>query len=320
MREAESKSKSKPATLAWLFRIKTCFKARHGKIPYNRTVVDTASLDRKASHLREIIRSHQRLIVAYSGGVDSAFLAWTAHKVLGETMVAVIADSPSLARTHLDDALAFAREYQIPTEVVETHELENPAYARNDSMRCFHCKDELFEVLEQFRQTRGFNKVAYGVNLDDQGDFRPGQQAARDHHVLAPLLEAGLTKEEIRALAHQAGLRVWDKPASACLSSRVEYGRAVTPQALSTIERGEDSLRRLGFRQFRVRHHGEIVRIEIAQEELPRALTPEMAREFASIFKALGFKFVTLDLEGFRSGSMNQLLPAEDLLRGKSVA
>lgn len=298
----------------------SAFRARRGKIQYNRTVVKMDNLDRKASHLCEIIRAHPGLIVAYSGGVDSAFLAWTAHKVLGEAMVAVIADSPSLARTYLEDALAFAREHQIPTEVVETHELQNPAYVRNDSMRCFHCKEELFDVLEQYRQTRGFETIAYGVNVDDQGDFRPGQQAARDHHVLAPLLEAALTKEEIRALARQAGLRVWDKPASACLSSRVEYGRAVTPEALSAIERGEDSLLRLGFRQFRVRHHGEIVRIEIAREELPRALTPEMAHELTAIFKALGFKFVTLDLEGFRSGSMNQLLSAEDLLRGRSVA
>jgi uncharacterized protein len=185
-------------------------------------------------------------------------------------------------------------------------------------MRCFHCKDELFTVLENFRLARQFDAIAYGVNADDQGDFRPGQQAARQHRVLAPLLEAGLTKAEIRELARIADLRVWDKPASACLSSRMEYGREVTPEALNVIERGEDALRALGFRQFRVRHHGEIVRIEIAREELARALTAEMAAEFTVVFKALGFKFVTLDLEGFRSGSMNQLLTAEDLLRGRS--
>jgi uncharacterized protein len=230
-------------------------------------------------------------------------------------MLAVIADSASLARVHLEDALAFARGHGIPVEVVETQELENPAYVRNDAMRCFHCKDELFTVLERCCEAGGFDAIAYGVNADDEGDFRPGQQAARQHHVLAPLLEAGLTKAEIRELARRAGLRVWDKPASACLSSRMEYGRAVTPEALSVIERGEDALRALGFRQFRVRHHGEIVRIEIAREELPRALTAEMAREFSHVFKGLGFKFVTLDLEGFRSGSMNQLLTAEELLR-----
>jgi uncharacterized protein len=280
-------------------------------------VTTAATLDQKAEHLRQILAGQARLIVAYSGGVDSAFLAWTAHQVLGDQMLAVIADSASLARTHLEDALAFAREHEIPVEVVETQELENPAYVRNDAMRCFHCKDELFTVLERYREARGFDAIAYGVNADDKGDFRPGQQAARQHHVLAPLVEAGLTKAEIRELARRADLRVWDKPASACLSSRLEYGRAVTPEALSVIERGEDALRTLGFRQFRVRHHGDIVRIEIAREELPRALTAEMAREFTSVFKQLGFKFVTLDLEGFRSGSMNRLLTAEELLRGR---
>ncbi len=274
-------------------------------------------LDQKAERLRQILAGRGRLIVAYSGGVDSAFLAWTAHQILGDEMLAVVADSASLARTHLEGALAFAREHEIPVEVVETQELENPAYTRNDAMRCFHCKDELFTVLERYREERGFDAIAYGVNADDAGDFRPGQQAARQHGVLAPLLEAGLNKAEIRELARRAELRAWDKPASACLSSRMEYGRAVTPEALSVIERGEDALRAMGFRQFRVRHHGEIVRVEIALEEFPRALTAEMAREFAAVFKGLGFKFVTLDLEGFRSGSMNQLLTKEELLRGR---
>jgi uncharacterized protein len=274
------------------------------------------TLEEKESRLRELLAERPGLIVAYSGGVDSAFLAWVAHEVLGDAMRAVIADSASLARTQLEEALGFAREHKIPIEVVQTRELENPDYVRNDSSRCFHCKDELFTVLEGYREGRGLNAIAYGVNSDDQGDFRPGQQAAREHHVLAPLLEAGLTKAEIRQLAQQAGLQVWDKPASACLSSRMEYGRAVTPEALRVIEQGEDAVRALGFRQFRVRHHGDIVRIEIARDELGRALTDEMASEFAAIFKSLGFKFVTLDLEGFRSGSMNQLLTAEELLRG----
>jgi uncharacterized protein len=281
-------------------------------------VMTSIKLEQKTAKLREILASRPRLIVAYSGGVDSAFLAWMAQEVLGKKMLAVIADSASLARTHLEDALVFARERAIPVEVVETQELENPAYVRNDSMRCFHCKDELFTVLERYREAHGFDAIAYGVNADDAGDFRPGQQAARQHHVLAPLLEAGLNKADIRELSRRADLRVWDKPASACLSSRMEYGRPVTPEALSVIERGEDALRALGFRQFRVRHHGEIVRIEIAREELSRALTPEMASEFTATFKRLGFKFVTLDLEGFRSGSMNQLLTTEELLRGRS--
>jgi pyridinium-3,5-biscarboxylic acid mononucleotide sulfurtransferase len=211
------------------------------------------------------------------------------------------------------DAVAFAEEQQIPLAIISTEELDRADYRRNDGARCFHCKDELFNVMEQYRQTSGFDAIAYGVNVDDQGDFRPGQKAARQHGVAAPLLDAGLTKNDIRQLAHEAGLRVWDKPASACLASRIEYGRPVTTQALSAVEEGEESLRLLGFRQFRVRHHGQIVRIEIAREELARAMTPEMAQQFTSIFKALGFTYVTLDLEGFRSGSMNALLPVDSL-------
>jgi uncharacterized protein len=272
-------------------------------------------LESKRALLHARLGGLRRLLVAYSGGVDSAYLAWVAYQVLGNNMLGIIADSPSLARTQLADAIAFAGEQAIPLEVIPTGELDRPEYARNDSQRCFFCKDELFTLMEDLRRTRGFDVIAYGVNLDDQGDFRPGQKAANAHHVVAPLLDAGLSKEEIRALARQAGLRIWDKPASACLSSRIEYGRPVTRESLAVVEQGEDTLRALGFRQFRVRHHGEIVRIEIAREELERALDPRMAAEFTRIFKALGFKFVTLDLEGFRSGSMNALLPAEDLFR-----
>ncbi|MGH9497007.1 MAG: ATP-dependent sacrificial sulfur transferase LarE [Candidatus Sulfotelmatobacter sp.] len=273
------------------------------------------TIGRKAAVLEMELRGLGRLLVAYSGGVDSAYLAWIAHRVLGENMRAVIADSASLARTQLADALAFANEQGIPVEVISTLELDRPEYARNDGQRCFQCKDELFSVMENLRAARGFDAIAYGVNLDDQGDFRPGQQAAKLHHVAAPLLKARLTKQEIRELARQAGLRIWDKPASACLSSRIEYGRPVTREALDVVERGEDALRALEFRQFRVRHHGDIVRIEIAREEIGRALDPAMAVQFTRIFKDLGFKFVTLDLEGFRSGSMNALLSAEQLGR-----
>src|SRR6202789_1191385 len=275
-------------------------------------------LGRKKAQLEQNLGQLGRILVAYSGGVDSAYLAWAAHQALGNKMLAVIADSPSLARTQLADAIAFAAEQEIPLEVVATGELDRPEYVRNDSQRCFFCKDELFTLMEELRQARGFDAIAYGVNLDDQGDFRPGQKAASNHHVVAPLLDAGLTKDEIRSLARQGSLRIWDKPASACLSSRIEYGRPVTRESLSIVEKGEDALRALGFQQFRVRHHGEIVRIEIAREELERALDPAMAAEFTRIFKALGFKFVTLDLEGFRSGSMNALLPAEQLLRRTS--
>jgi pyridinium-3,5-biscarboxylic acid mononucleotide sulfurtransferase len=274
-----------------------------------------AGIELKRALLQDHLCRLGRILIAYSGGVDSAYLAWAAHKALGDNMLAIIADSASLARTQLEDAVAFAREQTIPLEVIATAELDRPEYARNDAQRCFFCKDELFTLMEELRQARGFDVIAYGVNLDDQGDFRPGQRAASAHHIAAPLLDAGLGKEEIRALARSAGLRIWDKAASACLSSRIEYGRPVTREALDVVEKGEDALRLLGFRQFRVRHHGDIVRIEIAREELKRALDPLMAAEFTRIFKALGFKFVTLDLEGFRSGSMNSLLPAEELFR-----
>ena len=276
---------------------------------------ELSELQTKRERLEAHLRSLGRTLVAYSGGVDSAFLADAAHQVLGDKMLAVIADSPSLARFQLQDAIAFAQERQIPLEVVATQELERPEYVRNDTGRCFHCKDELFTLMEEFRRQRGFECIAYGVNADDQGDFRPGQEAARQHQVAAPLLQAGLGKEAIRELARQAGLRVWDKPASACLSSRIEYGRPVTREALAAVEQGEEALRGLGFRQFRVRHHGQIARIEIARQELPRALDPHMAQEFTRIFKALGFTYVTLDLEGFRSGSMNALLPLEQVRR-----
>lgn len=272
-------------------------------------------LNAKSRRLHESLRFLGRVLVAYSGGVDSAFLAWAAHRELGNEMLAVLADSPSLARSQMHDAVAFAQEQEIPLTVIATGEMDNPKYRQNDASRCFHCKDELFTVMEQFRAENGFHVIAYGVNSDDQGDYRPGQQAAQQHGVAAPLLDAGLTKQDIRELSRAAGLRIWDKPASACLSSRIEYGRPVTAEALSAVEQGEDALRHMGFRQFRVRHHGDIVRIEIARDELTRALSADMAEEFTRIFKALGFSYVTLDLEGFRSGSMNAVLPIEVLTK-----
>jgi uncharacterized protein len=274
-------------------------------------------LNAKAAALQSELQGLGRVLVAYSGGVDSAYLAFAAHQALGGGMLAVIADSPSLPRTQLQDAIAFAQETAIPLQVIVTEEMEREEYVRNDGSRCFHCKDELFAVMEAFRNEQGYESIAYGVNVDDQGDFRPGQSAAKQHGIAAPLLAAGLTKKDIRELARTAGLRIWDKPAAACLSSRIEYGRPVTREALSAVEQGEEALHQLGFRQLRVRHHGDIVRIEIDRAELPRALDPGMAAEFTRIFKALGFKFVTLDLEGFRSGSMNAVLPVEQLQRGK---
>ena len=272
-------------------------------------------LSAKQRLLEDSLRSLGRTLVAYSGGVDSAYLSWITNNVLGQDMLAVIADSPSLARTQLQDALAFAQEHGIGVEVVQTTEMDRPEYVRNDRQRCFQCKDELFQVMGAFAAKKGFQSIAYGVNVDDQSDFRPGQAAAKQHHVAAPLLEAGLTKTDIRELSRAAGLRVWEKPASACLSSRIEYGRPVTLEALSAIEQGEEALRRLGFRQCRVRHHGEIARIEIAQDELARALTPAMFAEFTRTFKSLGFTFVTIDTEGFRSGSMNAAKTASPLVK-----
>ena len=274
-----------------------------------RPTYSATDLSAKHALLEQRLGSLGRLLVAYSGGVDSAFLAYAAHKVLGANMRALIADSPSLARTELAAAIEFARTQEIPCEVIETGELEDPNYVRNDGARCLHCKDALFKVMERYRDEHGFNAIAYGVNADDLSDFRPGQQAAREHNVVAPLLDAGLTKAEIRELARAAGLSVAEKPAAACLASRIEYGRPVTTEALSAVEQGEDALHALGFRQVRVRHHGTIVRLEIARDELDRALNPAMAAEFTRIFKALGFTYVTLDLEGFRSGSMNAVLP-----------
>jgi len=249
-------------------------------------------------------------MIAYSGGTDSAYLAYAAHLVLGDQMLAVIADSPSLARADLKSAITFASSHSIPLRIIKNNELADPDYVRNDSTRCFHCKDELFDVMSTIQE---FPAVAYGMNLDDIGDFRPGQRAAAQHNVLAPLADAGLSKSEVRQLAREAGLSVWDRPASACLSSRIAYGLPVTQETLQRIEDGEAFLFALGFRQFRVRHHGEIARIEIARSELDRTFSLSFFDEITTAFKRLGYKFVTLDLEGFRSGSMNSLLPGSFL-------
>lgn len=255
------------------------------------------------------------LMVAYSGGVDSAFLAATAHRMLGARMLAVLADSPSLARRDLEQASAFAASIGMPLRVVNTDELERPEYQRNDADRCFHCKDELFAVMERLGTELGFSAIAYGMNADDTRDYRPGQRAARQHAVLAPLADAGLTKLDVRTLAKAAGYPLWDRPAAPCLSSRVEYGRTVTREVLEQVERAEESLRGLGFREFRVRHHGDLARVEIARVELPRALAMETLDAITAALKQAGYKYVTLDTTGFRSGSMNAILPVEILAR-----
>ena len=277
--------------------------------------VGTRDAAAKLAALEARLMQLDSLMVAYSGGVDSAFLAATAHRVLGSRMLAVLADSPSLARRDMEQACAFARSLGMPLEVVATEELDRPEYTRNDASRCFHCKDELFAVMEALGGKLGFSQIAYGMNADDTRDFRPGQRAAEQHAVLAPLADAGLTKLEVRALAKAAGHPVWDRPAAPCLSSRVEYGRTVTREVLAQVERGEESLRQLGFSEFRVRHHGELARVEIARDELPRALAMEMLDAITAALKQAGFQYVTLDCTGFRSGSMNAILPVDVLAR-----
>ena len=267
-----------------------------------------SSLEEKERKLFASLAAMERVLVAFSGGTDSAYLAWAAKQALGANAVAMTADSASLPESHKRDAEAFVKRFGIVHEYIETHEFDNPDYVRNDPNRCFHCKDELFTRLAEVGEARGYRHIIYGVNVDDLGDYRPGQNAAKKHEVAAPLADAGLTKAEIRELSRLADLPTWDRPASACLSSRIPYGTPVTIENVKTVETGEEEIKALGFRQFRVRFHGEVVRLEIAREEMERALTMEMAAKFTAIFKKLGFKYVALDLEGYRQGSLNEVL------------
>jgi uncharacterized protein len=270
--------------------------------------LDADRLREKERKLLALLEELGRVIVAYSGGTDSAYLAWAAHFALGDNALAVTAVSPSLPESSRREAEDFARRYGFRHEYLETREFDNPRFVENRPDRCFHCKDEFFTQLKELARQRGFEHIVYGVNVDDLGDYRPGQKAAKLHGVRAPLMEAGLTKAEIRELSRLAGLPTWDRPAAACLSSRIPYGTPVTVERVKTVEAGEEALRALGFRQFRVRFHGDLVRIEVALEELPRALDPAMAARFVEIFKPLGFHYVTLDLEGYRQGSLNAAL------------
>jgi uncharacterized protein len=267
-----------------------------------------ARLREKEARLLAALRSMGRILVAFSGGTDSAYLAWAAHRAVGAGALAITADSASIPASHKRDAEAFVAQFGIAHEYIETLEFSNPEYTANNPDRCFHCKDELFTRLKQVGRERGFAHIVYGVNVDDLGDYRPGQTAAAQHSVSSPLADAGLTKADIRELSRLAGLPTWDRPASACLSSRIPYGTPVTIETVKTVETGEERLKALGFRQFRVRYHGDVVRIEIAREEMAKALTIEMAALFTGIFKSLGFRYVTLDLEGYRQGSLNEVL------------
>jgi uncharacterized protein len=266
------------------------------------------SADEKELLLLKQLAEFPSVIIALSGGADSTYLAWAAHCAIGSHALSVTALSPSYSAHDRTVVEEFVRKLGVRHEFIETHEMENPKYRANAADRCYFCKDELFTVLDVMAQERGFAVVAYGINADDTLDFRPGHRAASEHRVLAPLLDAGLHKTEIRLLSQRAGLPTWDRPASACLASRLPYGTEVTPERLALVERAEAALRELGFRQFRVRLHDKLARIEIAPEEMHRATSPEMAASISARLKTAGFTYVALDLEGYRQGSLNESL------------
>ncbi len=273
--------------------------------------LDQAVLREKQERLFEILRAMGRVLVAYSGGTDSAYLAWAAAESLGENAIAITADSPSIPESHKRDAIEFAKQFGFRHEMIPTAEFDNEAYTANNPDRCFHCKDELFTRMEELAAAYPGHVIVYGVNKDDLGDYRPGQNAAKIHEVKAPLVEAGLTKAEIRELSRLAGLPTWDRPAAACLSSRIPYGTRVTPERIRRVELAEEYVKELGFRQFRVRYQDETARIEIARSEMPAALSMDMMAALSAAVKRAGFKYASLDLDGYRQGAMNEVLDLE---------
>lgn len=273
--------------------------------------MNEAVLDQKEQSVFGYLESLGSVIVAFSGGVDSAYVAYAASRVLQDRALAVTAISPSYPDRQKRDAIAFVQQFGLRHRFIETDEMSDVNYRRNPANRCYYCKTELYAKLARLAQEQGFAAICDGVNVDDLGDFRPGRQAAKESGVLSPLVACGINKAEVRALSHRAGLPTWDKPASACLSSRIPYGMEITVEKLRVIEAGEEVLRRLGFRVFRVRHHGEIVRLEFGRDELARAMRPEVTERLIHEFKALGFLYVTIDLEGYRSGSLNEALKSQ---------
>jgi pyridinium-3,5-biscarboxylic acid mononucleotide sulfurtransferase len=277
-----------------------------------------ADLEEKARHLRGVLAGYQSMLVAFSGGADSAYLAWEATSILGPSALCVTADSPSYPDHHRQLALRLAREFGLRHEIITTSELDRPEYRANPTNRCYYCKHELYTALTRIGTERGFEVIADGSNADDRGDYRPGRQAAREFGVRSPLDEAGLTKDEIRELSRRAGLPTWDEPASACLSSRIPYHSEVTPEKLRIIESAEAAIRSMGFRVCRVRHHdlgtsagkpSILARLEIGRDELLRALEPEISERLVRELRAVGYHHVTIDLQGYRMGSLNEGVP-----------